>query len=331
MNFSQLMSMASGHVEARIIQTAVELKIFDALERSPLSAAVVANRLGLEPRATELMLNALAAQSLLRKEAGQFSLGDAAKQFLLSSSAQYVGGMIRFEASLWSCWERLEQALRSGKAVRAANMYQDAPAETQTFVHGMDSLVKARGDAQVLAQAIDWSKVTTLLDIGSGPATYPIALCQQFAALRATIFDLPATVKLTEGYVRRAGLSERIRLIAGDYRNDSIPGRYDIIFLSNIIHGENDQRNRALIGKLAGNLDFAGRIVIKDHILDDSHASPPVGAIFSLLMLLTTDGGRCYSFSEIKHWFEYAGLERIHKIDLPPPLTSSLVIGAKSA
>jgi SAM-dependent methyltransferase len=170
-----------------------------------------------------------------------------------------------------------------------------------------------------------------LLDIGSGPATYPIALCEQFSPLRATIFDLPATLKLTEGFVRRAGLSERIRLIAGDYRSDPIPGSYDVIFLSNIIHGENDERNRSLIDKLARHLEPAGRVVIKDHILDDSRANPPVGAIFSLLMLLTTDGGRCYSFGEIKRWFENAGLAQIQQIDLPPPLTSSLVVGARSA
>jgi hypothetical protein len=48
-----------------------------------------------------------------------------------------------------------------------------------------------------------------------------------------------------------------------------------------------------------------------------------------LLMLLTTDGGRCYSFGEIKSWMEKAGLSQIHQIDLPPPLNSSLVIGTK--
>ncbi len=34
MEFTELMARASGHVEARIVQTAVELAIFDALENS---------------------------------------------------------------------------------------------------------------------------------------------------------------------------------------------------------------------------------------------------------------------------------------------------------
>jgi SAM-dependent methyltransferase len=328
MNFSQLMGLASGHVEARIVQSAVQLKIFDALEASPLSAETVAAALQLDAAATELLLNALTALGLVHKNAQQYSLTEISKAHLLRGAPRYLGAMILFDAALWSCWEKLADALRSGRPVRPANMYQELRAETETFIDGMDALVKARGDTEFLAGALNWSEVNTLLDVGSGPATYPIALCQRFTNLRATVFDLPATLKLTEGYVQRAGMDSRIELIAGDYRSAPIPGHYDVIFLSNIIHGENYQNNEALIAKLARALTPSGRIVIKDHILADSRAEPAVGAIFSLLMLLTTDGGRCYSFTEIETWMKNAGLRQIQQIDFPPPLTSSLVIGA---
>ena len=329
MNFSQLMGLASGHVEARLTQTAVELRIFDALENAALTSEEAAARLALEPKAAELLLNALAAVELLHKNAALFSLADTARQYLLRSSPYYVGDMIRFESSLWNCWEKLPEAIRSGKAVRPANMYQDDVNETETFISAMDSLVKARGDSDVVASALDWSHIGEFLDVGSGPATYPIALCKKFPNLHATIFDLPVTLNITRHFIRAAGMEDRIRLIAGDYRKDAIPGDYQVIFLSNVIHGEDYAKNEALIGKLAKNLEPAGRIVIKDHILDDSRAKPAVGAIFSLLMLLTTAGGRCYSFNEIRTWMEAAGLSEVEQINLSSPLTSSLVIGTK--
>lgn len=329
MDFTELMRLAGGHLEARLIQAAVELAIFDGLENSAGTAEAVANRLKLEPKATELLLNALASLELLHKRADYFSLTEATAKYLLKSSPQYVGAMIRFESALWSCWEKLPEAIRSGQPVRPPNMYQDQAAETEIFINAMDSLVKARGDATVTANAIDWSGIAELLDVGSGPATYPIALCQRFPKLRATIFDLPGTLAISERYVREAGMAERIRLIAGDYRKTPIPGSYDVIFLSNIIHGESFESNRSLILKLVSNLKPGGQIVVKDHILDDSRTTPPVGAIFSLLMLLTTESGRCYSFSEIKSWMEQAGLSRVQQINLPPPLTSSLVIGTR--
>jgi hypothetical protein len=329
MNFSQLMGLASGHVEARLTQTAVELRIFDALENAALTSEEAAARLALEPKAAELLLNALAAVELLHKNAALFSLADTARQYLLRSSPYYVGDMIRFESSLWNCWEKLPEAIRSGKAVRPADMYQDDVNETEIFISAMDSLVKARGDSDVVASVLDWSHVGEFLDVGSGPATYPIALCKKFADLHATIFDLPVTLNITRHFIRAAGMEDRIRLIAGDYRKDAIPGDYQVIFLSNVIHGEDYAKNEALIGKLAKNLEPAGRIVIKDHILDDSRAKPAVGAIFSLLMLLTTAGGRCYSFNEIRTWMEAAGLSEVEQINLSSPLTSSLVIGTK--
>jgi SAM-dependent methyltransferase len=266
---------------------------------------------------------------LLRKNSEAFSLAEVAETYLVINSPQYVGGMIRFDSSLWDCWEKLPEAIRSGKPVRPPNMYQDDPNETEIFINAMDSLVKARGDADAMASALDWHSVSTLLDIGSGPATYPIELCKRFSNLRATAFDLPATLKVTARYVNEADLAKRIKLITGDYRSDPIPENYDVIFLSNIIHGENDEKNAELIAKLARSLNPSGRIVIKDHILDDSRANPAVGVIFSVLMLLTTDGGRCYGFGEIRRWMELAGLRQVRQIDLPPPLTSSLVIGAR--
>ena len=329
MNFAELMRLAGGHVEARLAQTGVELAIFDALEDAAATAEALANRLKLEPKATELLLNALASLELLHKQAECFSLTATAKKYLLKSSPHHVGGMIRFDSSLWSCWERLPEAIRSGQPARPPNMYQDDHAETEIFINAMDSLVKARGDAEVVANVIDWNNIVALLDVGSGPATYPIALCERFPKLHAAIFDLPGTLAITERYIRGAGMVDRMRLIAGDYRKDPIPGSYDIVFLSNIIHGEGGQNNLSLIHKLAANLKAGGRMVVKDHILDDSRTTPPVGAIFSLLMLLTTASGRCYSFSEIKLWMEHAGLSHVQQIDLPPPLTSSLVIGTK--
>ncbi len=329
MNFTQLISLASGHAEARILQTAVSLGIFEALRNPPQAAADIATKLHLDPRATELLLNALSALDLVNKDAQGFSLSDAAKRYLLRSSPQYVGGMILFEDLSWQAWAKLPETIRSGQPARRADMYQEDPNETEIFINAMDSLVKARGDSEAVTKALDWQTVGELLDVGSGPATYPIELCKSFSNIRATILDLPGTLTITERYVRDAGMADRIKLIAGDYRKDPPRGKYDVIFLSNIIHGEDDGHNAALVAGLSRHLKPSGRMVIKDHILDETRANPPVGAIFSLLMLLTTSGGRCYSFGEIKSWMERAGLSQVEQIDLPPPLTSSLVIGAR--
>lgn len=329
MDFSDLARLASGHVEARIVQAAISLGVFDALNGKTLSSAGVASDLSIDPRATELLLNALTALGLLDKRENRYSLTGLSEKHLLRDAPCSYAEMIEFDASLWKCWENLAEAVRSGKPVRPADMYQDDRRETERFIGAMDSLVKARGDAELLSNLFDWSNTTAILDIGSGPGTYPIHLCRRNPKLHVTIFDLPGTLKVTEGFIRQAGMEDRIRLMAGDYRTDSIPGCYPLIFMSNIIHSESFEENEKLMCKLTANLEPKGRVVIKDHILDDNLTHPPVAAVFSMLMLLTTRRGRCFSFNEVKGWLEKAGLTNIGQIGLPAPLTSSLVVGFK--
>lgn len=329
MDFSDLTRLAGGYLEARAIQVAVSLGVFDALQERSRDARFVAQAIRADPRGAELLLNALTALGLLEKREQFFSLAPVASTYLVKSSPKYLGGMIVFDASLWDAWGALEQAVRTGKPVRPPDMYQGDTEATERFIYAMHSLVQARGDTEMLARALDFGGITALLDIGSGPGTYPIYLCRKFPQLKATIFDLPGTIKVTERFVREAGLADRVMLVSGDYRRDPIPGRYQIVFLSNIIHGESAEDNERLMGKVYACLEPGGRVVIKDHTLDDSLSHPQVGATFSLLMLLTTEGGRCYSFNEVKGWLENAGFKGVTQIPLPHPLTSSLVVGEK--
>ncbi len=329
MDYSLLARLASGHVEARIIQVAVAMKLFDALDGGGCSASSLALSLATDVRATELLLNALVSFGLLDKHDQFFTLNDVSTEYLVTSSPKYYGHMILFDASLWGSWGELEQAVRRGAPVRTPDMYQGDRRETERFILGMDSLVKARGDAEVVADNMNISGVQEMLDLGPGPASYAIQWCMKFAQLRATLFDLPETLKMTDKFVKEAGVGNQIQLIKGDYRHDPIPGTYQMIFLSNIIHSEGEEENRRLMSKLYTCLDAGGRIVIKDHILDSARTGPPVGAAFALLMLLTTELGRCYSSEEVQGWLQAAGFVSTDHIALPDPLTSSLVIGYK--
>src|SRR3989304_1374926 len=123
MEFSDLARLASGHVEARMIQASVQLGLFDCIGDQTLDAAQVAGALRTELRATDLLLNSLSALALLEKQGDRFSLSTAAKTYLINESPQSLCGMIRFDASLWNCWERLADAVRSGKPAPPPTRY----------------------------------------------------------------------------------------------------------------------------------------------------------------------------------------------------------------
>ncbi len=328
MDFSQLSLITTGFTQSRIIQVAVKLGVFDAIKTKGSSFLEIAKALRTNPRATELFLNALVALEILYKEEEKFYNTDSSLTYLVKTSPKYFGGMILFEEGLWNVWARLEESVRTGKPARSTDMFQQKEEETEKFIIAMHTLGKARGDAEILSEMLDFKHAKTMIDIGSGPGTYPIQFLKKHPRLKITIFDLAGTLKVTRRVLKKEGVYGKINLMEGDYNADEIPTGFDMAFLSNIIHSEKEEANKKLIKKVYRSLNQKGEIIIKDHILDDTLTSPAVGAIFSILMLLMTKG-RDYSFREVRGWLENAGFKKAEWIRLKPPLTSSLVIGWK--
>jgi SAM-dependent methyltransferase len=330
-DFTRLMAMAGGHAEARAIQTALKLGLFEALHPDGCDTHALAAALRCERRATMLLANAMVALGLLNKNGGQYALTDAARKFLLESSPEYLGGMILFDEALWSVWGKLDESIRRGEPARTPDMFQSRPDETNRFIRAMDSLVRARGDAVWVAQALDLSWAQTVADLGGGPGTYLIEFLRRSPHLRGILFDLPATLEVTRRIVNERGSEprERLTLHELDYNCSEIPGPLDVVFLSNIIHSEDEAANTALVAKCFRALAPGGLLVIKDHIMDAGLTTPAAGAVFSVFMLLTTRG-RDYSFEEVAEWMRSAGFNDIRLQVLPsPPFSSSMVIARK--
>jgi SAM-dependent methyltransferase len=331
MDFSSIAGMAGGHAEARAIQIALKLGVFERLHAAALPANELAASIEGEPRATTILANALAALGLLHKIEGRYHLDQSAQRFLVESSPEYFGGMILFDAALWDEWGRLEDSIRSGAPVRTPDMFQSTPAATARFVRAMDSLVRARGDDRWTAEHLDLNDTRTIADLGGGPATYLIELLRRYPEIRGQIWDLPATLEVAREILNDRALSiiPRIELRPVDYLAGELPGPIDAIFMSNIIHSEDESTNKALITKCFRALTPGGLIAIKDHMMNRDLTEPAAGAVFSLYLLLTTRG-RDYSFDETAGWLGAAGFIDIQITALPsPPFTSSIVTARK--
>lgn len=323
--------MAGAHGEARAIQIALKLGVFDALAKGDLDQSALAREVKTEPRATGLLANALTAMGLLTKHAERFAVTDAARRYLVQSSSEYLGEMILFDGALWDLWGRLEDSIRTGKPARTPDMFQAAPEETSRFIRAMDSLVRARGDDRWLADNLDLSAVETIADVGGGPGTYMAALVKRWPRLRASVYDLPATLKVAREILaaREPELHGRIDLVSVDYLKDELPGPCDALFMSNIIHSEPADANAMLMKKCSRALRRGGMLIVKDHIMNRALTEPTSGAVFALYLLLTTRG-RDYSFDELSSWLRDAGFGAIEERKLPsPPYSSSLVIARK--
>jgi hypothetical protein len=143
--------------------------------------------------------------------------------------------------------------------------------------------------------------------------------------------DLPTTRPFAEKTIRRLGMEERVSFVSGDYLQDGVPGRYDAVWMSHILHGESADGCARIVDKAVQCLNPGGVAVVHEFILDDTMDRPLFPALFSLNMLLGTEGGRAYSQGQIIDLLETAGLADVRRLDFSGPNDSGLVRGEKPA
>jgi hypothetical protein len=181
--------------------------------------------------------------------------------------------------------------------------------------------------APKLVPNIDLGKRRSLIDLGGGPGTYAIQFCLHNPDLKAVVYDLPSTRPFAERTINNFDLSNRVSFLEGDFIGDEIPGKYDVAWLSHILHGAGTDGSSVLLRKAVSCLEPEGMILIQEFILDDSMCGPVYPALFSLNMLLGTPNGRSFSQSELFEMLSAAGAKEIRRIPVELPNGAGVISG----
>lgn len=307
-----ILGLGRQFTQSRVLLTAAELDVFTPLAKAPLSLEEVAARVGGDLRGTRILLDALAGMGLLVKANGRYRCEGDVAAALSSDSPTSVRPMLMHSNALWGRWSRLTDIVRgekpSGNPLTAA--YR--PEEREAFIAAMH--VVSEGRAPDVVETVQAGDARSLIDVGGASGTYTEALLRACPEMRATLFDLPPVIEMARRRLEPTGLLPRISLVAGDFLVDPMPGGHDLAFLSAIIHQNSPEENVTLYRNCFGALEPGGRIVIRDHILDETRTQPAAGALFAVNMLTATDGGDCYTFEEIRQGLEQVGFLRVRQI-----------------
>lgn len=319
-----IMRISGAYWESCTLHAGVLLDIFTVVADGAETVEAAAESTAADSRSLEMLMNALVAMELLEKHGDQYANTPVSAAFLSKRSDRYMGHIIRHHAYLSGSWTLLETAVRQGKPVRPRTSFQDETVR-RDFLMGMYNL--AMGLAPVIVRAIDLSGRRRLLDLGGGPGTYSIHFCMNHPDLRATVLDLATTRPFAEETIRRFGLSDRIAFVPGDYVKGELPGRYDVIWMSHILHSEGPETCRSIFRKAAEILDPGGMILVHDFLLEDTMDGPLFPALFSLNMLLGTRNGQAYSEAQVREMMTAVGLRDIHRIPIDSPNDSGILAG----
>ncbi|WP_447973405.1 methyltransferase [Nitrospira sp. Kam-Ns4a] len=308
--------------ETKILLTAVKLDVFSALDGRGRTATEIAARLGVDERALELLLNALVAMRVLNKEGERFANTEVAQTHLVKGAPQYVGHLLLLHDAEWSNWGRLEDTIRTGQSPVSRHLFETDPELGANVLSVLNRIGQQSGPA--LARRLLLEDAKTFLDLGGGAGTNAIAFCSVYPNLHATVFDLPQMLKVAERTIKEARLESRITLLGGDFNRDPLGGPYDVVLMSDILHYQGPEENRALVGKAARHLTAGGRLVIKDRFLDASRTSPAWVTAFAVHILVNTEKGRCYTVGEVREWMRGAGFQSVTELE-----PAAVVLGTK--
>ena len=325
-NPGELLKLSGGYWHTCALHAGVKLDVFSAIGSEALTANAIAGEISADPRSLAMLLNALTAMELLQKEADTFLNTEASREFLSKASPRYIGHMILHHHQLMESWARLDEGVKTGKPVRRGKA-RDDDQWRESFLMGMFNM--AMQIAPLVVPQLDLSKRSHLLDLGGGPGTYAIHFCKHNPKLEATVCDLPTTRPFAQKTIERFGLADRIAFKDVDFVEEGIDGTYDAAWLSHILHGESPQNCRQIIHKAVSSLAPGGMIIIHEFILDNTMDGPLFPALFSLNMLLGTEGGQSYSEAQLHEMLTEAGVKDIHRIPVNTPNDSGIIAGIR--
>lgn len=267
---------------SRALMTAHQLGLFEAL-RQPKTAAEVAAQCGTQEDMTEKVLIACCAMGVVRCDGEHFVLTQLGCDTLLPESLRYIGGVLNHSEALWWVLTGLPDLVRTGQ-LGAAPSPPD-PFLSRWHEHWIWAMHgnAANGAGQWVARQVDLRDRSLLLDVGGGPGTYSIALCQRFPNLRAVVWDLPQTIAIAEQVIERFQMKDRIAVQKGDWNRDDFGQGYDCLLMSNILHGPGSQAEMMLAKGIRA-LVPGGLLIVHDFLLDNDKSGPLPAALFNLMV-----------------------------------------------
>ncbi len=312
---------ARSFMPSRALLSALELDLFSAVGQGA-SAEEVARKLHTDTRGTEMLLHAVAALNLLEKRDGRFFNTPTSARFLTDGSRDNARPALMHTVHLWPRWSNLTECVRQGKPPAAHTRSEE---QTRAFIAAMDRNAKELAGATAHAVGNGFKR---MLDLGGGSGAYSIAFAKANPQLRVDLLDMANVVQLTQQYLRQAGVADRVSTRAGDMLTDDLGQGYDLALLAAICHMFSPEQNLKLFRRIYGALTSKGRLVVRDFILEPDKTAPQFAALFSLNMLVNTEGGASYSEAEYAEWLRAAGFSEVQRVRLPGP--SNLMIAIKA-
>jgi hypothetical protein len=323
-----------GLFDNRALGLLVEMDLPDLLDR-PRTTEELALSTGTSTENLRRLLRYSAGRGFLRCDRDGHWRASPVTEVLRRDHPNSWRGWVELAASdwFWDAWRHAGAALRgerSGLEEATGHDFFDfvnriRPDAGDTFNRAMAA--GATVQALALSEALDWSGVRTVCDVGGGTGAALEYLLGTHPTLHGVLFDLPEVIAAARPVLRSGTLAGRCRLEPGSFF-DEVPGGADRYLLLAVVHDWEDPQAVALLRRVGAALTPGARAVVVEGVLPERPRDDFVQASDLLMCVLAT--GRERTAGEFDQLFSDSSLALESRVPLATGFTA-FVLAAESA
>lgn len=321
----KLFDLVAGFVHSQVLSAFVRLDLAQVLKDEPLPTWKIAARIGLEIRQTEVLCQAASALGLLQRRAdGGYGLGR------LGAAVPGVPGLAQMIAHHDVLYRDLEDPVQFFKAEGETELARFWPyvfgTQRANDPEAAETYSKLMSDSQGLVadetlRALSLQGVSKLMDLGGGTGAFLRAVAVKNPDIALTLFDLPTVVA-------KADVPADTRIIAGSFREDTLPGDLDAVSLVRVLYDHSDTTVKGLLRKIYTALPPGGRLIVSEPMAGGDRPTR-VGDGYFAIYTLAMQTGRTRSIQEVSDHLTLAGFENITHVRTYRPFVTSVVTASK--
>jgi len=318
MSLDEIFEMAGAYQKSAILKAAVELDVFTEISNGQDSVEKMASSLGASQRGVRILLDALCAHGMISKTADNYQLTETTDQFFVKNKSAYMGHTLFTVLTDWEAFGRVAESVRTGS--KAVDMYGERSKIWEDVSKGLiqSGLITAAMISDTLGIGDKMQPGVKVLDLACGSGVYGYVLLQRDSKATVTGIDWENVLDLAGKTAKEMGVADRVTFKPGDILSiDYGDEEFDIALASNILQAFDPETNQKILGKIFRALKPGGTLVINDFVPDENRSKAKTALNFAVYMLIVTQGGDTYIFSEFERWLRDSGFDQVAQQRIP--------------
>lgn len=326
---TRLQRLARAYTESAVFYAAIDIELFTHVSAGADTIPAIAAATDTSELNAERLVAVTLAMGLLRYDEGRIVNAPDCEKFMVKGGERYAGPWMTFTRHEVPRWFDLTDKLLDPTPPTELGMYDDLTVERARKYHAATYSI-GMGAGRRFCRQVDLTGRRRLLDLGGGSGAYSINAVKAFDGLEAVVFDLPPVTVVTQEYLERNEVTDRVSTVGGDFINDELPSGCDVAVMASNLPIYNAENIQKVVSKTFDALEPGGEMHLVGETLNADGVGPLDAALWGLAEIHYGSGGRSHSDTECVGYFENAGFVDVENVDFVPG-TLTRTFGRKPA